>query len=215
VSDLVLESIPDTYPSFSLEQLLKGSFLTFSLLMHIMLLVYILRTFHFGDCTLLWFSCVGTCQFNYIAHTTRIGVFSMYYVGFIHQCYQITFKLWIGRPICKSWIVSRHDLIQTRPLCAICAVTIAWLELIWYMCDLLEQNSWTCLFVVHDWMFCLCLVLGLWFIAGNSLTDICRTMKTFVVLMNLLLFCCLLFAYCSFWNGISFLFVKFARNIIF
>jgi hypothetical protein len=198
VSDLVLEIILDTYPSFSLEQLLKGSFLTFSLLMHIMLLVYILRTFHFGDCTLLWFSCVGTCQFNYIAHTTRIGVFSMYYVGFIHQCYQITFKLWIGRPICKSWIVSRHDLIQTRPFCAICEVTIARLELIWYTCDLLEQNSWTCLFVVvHDWMFCLSLVLGLWFIAGNSLTDICRRMKKFVCVNELvaflLPFVCILF----------------------
>jgi hypothetical protein len=76
VSDLVLEIILDTYPSFSLEQLLKGSFLTFSLLMHIMLLVYILRTFHFGDCTLLWFSCVGTCQLQlYSTHYSNWCIF--------------------------------------------------------------------------------------------------------------------------------------------
>lgn len=71
VSDLVLGSILDTYLSFSLEQLLKGPFLTFCLVMHTeMLQVSILKII------VLYCGFHVLVDYNYYckAQTTAIGV---------------------------------------------------------------------------------------------------------------------------------------------
>lgn len=140
--------------------------------LHIMILVYIEE--------ISFWTLVLNCGFhvlvydnsNYIAQTTRIG-----------------FQNRVAWPD-SSLTVIRNLRAQNRSIWSSSDTrVILWSRILEHICCGTCLNV-SPLFDSQPMIYC------------RKLLDRCRKMKKAVVLMSLLCFCCLLFPYCSFWNGI-------------